>query len=432
MEALQVKLEYLHLHLPVSIVLREFSNFAYRRSPSEDHFPTPPPLSEAEEIEEARITEAESRSELIKEGCPPCHPVHLDVPTLQQLPEEYAGIISHWQSIGCATFIPLKAQLNDWERFRNWQERIRPWMSRNLPVYKQKIFDRRQKHGLEEDLSLHMALQPDPKQQGPLENWIEFQHNHLGRHESMEAEVQEIVEEIDGRRRQVKEMAGLQTKLAQEHRLGLELRENWLSTLNRRLASHAELLRWIEAQRLSMLEGHTASAHDSGEPGDGIQHGQLALSNPPTSTDRKRERRPHPATGSVPTGITKNTPQRRSLRSQQAGASKRKCPRDTAMILNELYAIRSTGPPLSHSDTTKSRPAGMKSTALRPFRPQKIGKATTKVIKTKPSSRSIDKGLSKSKRSRKKKTDQTQKIMHQHPTTRTGRIPKQPNRFRSG
>ena len=376
--------------------------------------------------------EVESRSRLIQEGCPPCHPVGLDVPTLQQLPEEYAGIISHWQSIGGATFCPLKSQLNDWERFRHYQQRIRPWMSRNLAVYKQRIYDRRRKHGLEGDVSSHMAFRQDPKQQGSLENWIEFQHNHLGVHESKEAGIQEIVEEIDGRRKKVREVAGLETKIAHECRLGLEIRENWLETLKRRLESHAELLRWIEEQRLAMVEEHTASAYDSGGPGNGIQHEQLALPNPRTSTDRKQESKSRPATGSVPSGITKNTTQKRSLRPQQAGASNRNPPRDIGMILNELYVNRVTTPSLPDSEPTKPRPAAKKTTALRPFRPQRIAKATTKALKDKASSKSINKGLSKVQRLRKKKPDQTQKIIHQHPATRTGRIPKKPDRFQPG
>ena len=375
--------------------------------------------------------ETGARSRLVEEGCPPCYPVNLDVPTLQQYPEEYAGVISYWKSLGCEDVV-LMAQLNDWERFRRYQQRIRPWMSRNLAAYKQKIFDRRRKHGFEGDVSSHLALQSDPKQQGQMENWIEFQYNHLCKHESMEAGVQEIVEEIDDRRRQVREVAGLQTKIAQEYRLGLEIRENWLETLKRRLGSHAELLRWIEEQRLAMVKEHTTSAHDSERPGDGIQHGQQALPNPRTSTDRKRKRTSRPATGSTPIGITKNTPQKRSLRSQQAGVSKRDRPRDTGMIVRELYAIHATNPLLPDSKATESRPAAEKTTALRSFRPQRIAKATTKAPKDNASSRSINKGLSKGQRLRKKNTDQTQKIMHHPPATRTGRILRQPNRFQPG
>ena len=428
-EALQLKLKYVHHHPAGLTLIRKSSDYATRRSPSEDSFVTPPPLTEAEEIEEARILEAETRLRLIEEGCPPCYPAHLDVPSsLQQLPEQYAPIISHWQSIGGATFNPLKSQLNDWERFRSYQQRIRPWMSRNLPAYKQKIFDRRRKHGLEGDVSLHMAIQPDPKQQGPLENWIEFQYNHLCKHESMEGGVQEIVEEVHDRRSKVRGMAGLQTKIAQEHRLGLEMRENWLETLKRRLGSHAELLRWIEEQRLAMIEEHTASAHDSGESANGTQHGQPALPNPRRSTDRKQGRRPRPATGSLPSGISKITPQRRKLRSQQAGDSKR---RDTGMILCELYSAPVTSPSLTDSNATESRSANTM-TALRPFRPQRIAKATAKVSKESPSLKSISKGLSIGQRSRKTNKNRTQKIMQQRPATRAGRIPKQPDRFQPG
>ena len=413
-------------------MLRVISQYANRRSPSEDHIVTPPPPTEAEQTEHARITETKARSQLIEEGCPPCYPVDLDIPTLQQFPEEYAGVIAHWQSIGFATLNPLKSQLNDWERFRGYQKRIRPWMLRNLPAYKQKILDGRRKHGLEGDVSLQMALQPDPKQQGPLENWIEFQYNHMCKHESMEAGVQEIVEEIDGRRRQVREMAGLQTKIAQEHRLGLEIRENWLGTLKRRLGLHAELLRWIEERRLAMVQDHTASAHGSGESGKGTQHGQQALPNPRTSTDRKRGRRLRPATESVPTGISKNASQRRSLRSQQAGASKRNRPRDTGRILNELYYTCMTKPSLPDSKPTEWGPAKSKTTALRPFRPQRISKATAKAPKDKISSNCIGKGFPTGQESRKKRTDRTRKIMHRPPATRTGRIPKQPDRFQPG
>ena len=320
------------------------------------------------------------------------------------------------------------AQLNDWERFRRYQQQIRPWMSKNLPAYKQKIFDRRRKHGLKGDVSLHMAFQQDPTQQGPLENWIEFQYNHLCKHESMERGVQGIVEEIDGRRRQVTEMARLQTKIAQDHRLGLEIRENWLETLKRRLVAHGELLRWIEEQRLEMVEKHTAGAHDTREPGDGILHEQRALSNPRTSTDRRRGRRSRPATGSVPTGISKIPPQRRKLRSQQAGDSKRG---DTGMILRELYSARVTSPSLTDSKATESRSTNTM-TALRPFRPQRIAKATAKVSKESPSLKSVAKGLSKGQRSDRTKKDRTQKIMQQHPATRAGRIPKQPDRFQPG
>lgn len=77
----------------------------------------------------------------------------------------------------------LCAQLSDWEKFRGYQATCRQRFQQGL-FSEDAIRRRRRKYGVQGDI----LLQPDPKQQNRLQNWVEFQDYHFWVHETIEEE----------------------------------------------------------------------------------------------------------------------------------------------------------------------------------------------------------------------------------------------------
>ncbi|KAF2453501.1 hypothetical protein BDY21DRAFT_367029 [Lineolata rhizophorae] len=115
-----------------------------------------PPLDPEADEEESRSIEDQARKDLEREGCPPCYPTNLEFP-LRDIPEKYQGVISYWKSFPGTDDVVLRAQLSDWERFR---------------------------------------------QQSRLENWVEFQNYHIHIHERLEKEIDDLKRELNVSRKE--------------------------------------------------------------------------------------------------------------------------------------------------------------------------------------------------------------------------------------
>ncbi|MCJ1386249.1 hypothetical protein MMC17_009375 [Xylographa soralifera] len=123
--------------------------------------PTPPPRSKEALFIEAQGYEIKARQDLEAEGCPPCYPPNLEIP-LRDIPEEYQGIISYWQLFSSQDNVELLAQYRDWERFREFQKRVRhDYGTSKTPFseYVDRVRKRRQSHGLGGDVPLRFSLE---------------------------------------------------------------------------------------------------------------------------------------------------------------------------------------------------------------------------------------------------------------------------------
>ena len=200
-----------------------------------------PPLDEEAEREESRSLEAQSRDELVNDGCPPCYPPYLEVP-LQHVPEKFKAITSYWKSFPGTGDVVLRAQLSDWQKFRVFQRRVRQYYQQtSFGAFVNKACKRRGKHNLRGDIRLRF----DVNQQGRVENWMEFQDYHLQLHEALEKEREDLRrsygmskegENIDSR--------GFD-RAAKAYQQRLEYAE-W------KLQQHETLLQWTEQERVAM------------------------------------------------------------------------------------------------------------------------------------------------------------------------------------
>ncbi|KAI0101719.1 hypothetical protein GGR51DRAFT_529083 [Nemania sp. FL0031] len=223
---------------------------------------TPPPDQE-EADEETRQGEAKARRELEQEGCPPCYPATLEVP-LRNPPDEYRGIVEHWESLSGWGGHILWQQRSDWRRFRNYQH----WYRSRLPGEKfsrhmENVRERRRRHGLP-DVDVDLCL--EPKEQTLAQNWLEYQYLHLGFSEKREAKMEELARKIEAER----EQSGSDDATTAIATVGGTIpetideitRTGWPSSAQitasrlrgERLFAkrHKNLLRWIEMQRQAM------------------------------------------------------------------------------------------------------------------------------------------------------------------------------------
>ncbi len=219
-----------------------------------------PPLDEEEELEDSRRREALSRPALEADGCPPCYPTSLDIPDLQNPPEECRAIVAYWLSFPGTSGIPLTAQLIAWRKFRTFQQRTR----RKFTDFEHELRQRRQRHGLDSPDTLTV----DFTQQSRLERWIEYQNYQLARLETMQRERDVLAKDMTLTQPQTAEFVDALTR-----RLGA-------SETN--IKQHMVLLHWIEQQRQAMLN----PGGDVMAPSDG---GNAPVRRAPVRAARKRE-----------------------------------------------------------------------------------------------------------------------------------------------
>lgn len=317
--------------------------------------PTPPPDHELD-LAKSRELEKNARKHLSEDGCPPCYPADLGFP-LQDIPDEYEKVISYWRSIETGRMGELHAQYSDWERFRQYQEKIRRYHlhRQTFHVYLENVRDRLRRHGLEHD----SFLRSDRQQQDGYQNWVEFQNYHLTIYESIEEERKIERGELDDARKQSKDTGPSGIRGMED----IETFEYRLRYAERRLRRHENLLQWIEQQRIAMAAGQAKSVHANGTNDDDqaqIRKAQTRVIRTSSASHRRKGQKAHSALSAVRSGVSKKTPERRTLRLQK---------RDVPPTAEDTSKASST------FQQKKPRPA-RKSTPLRPFRSQRVSKAT--------------------------------------------------------
>jgi hypothetical protein len=148
---------------------------------------TPP--FDSEELRQEQMRRArEAYYTLVAEGGTPSHPVELGFDVLDN-PGEYEDILSYWESVGITARAAFICQLKDWRRFRDYQQKVRRhFIQRNdFPEYQRRVRDRRQRRGLEGDVT----LLEERDQQNKLDQWIEYQDTKIQALENLQKELEE-------------------------------------------------------------------------------------------------------------------------------------------------------------------------------------------------------------------------------------------------
>ena len=293
---------------------------------------TPPPSDEVD-----RTPEDEARENLEYEGCPPCYPPDLEFP-LRNPPQEYRGIILYWDSLSGTQGFVLCAQSLDWEQFRrNQATSRRRFQGRSFSDFEDAIRRRRRNYDVQGDVH----LQPDPKQQNRLQNWVEFQDYHFREHEKIDREIADLRKRLED-----------QPQHASVYQGRLDYAE-------RRQKRHDILLRWNEQQRTAMDARHPPLI-------GGDDHGIVlkAARRPYDPGRRKRQARTRAVIGEA--GMSR-------LKRQHGGRRTQRIAPDAAPVIEHLSPLE-TDIPSSHEGRQKN-PRGAKEAALRQIHPQRVSKA---------------------------------------------------------
>lgn len=234
-----------------------------------DSTETPPPDPPEIQLQVNIEREAQARKTLEEDGCVPCYAVGLDCPPPEDVGTSQ-GVISYFKKYGDGKRV-LESQLRNWEKFRNFQARNRRYfLPRNtFAVFEESVRARRRKYKLKGDAS----LDPDPKEQRPLDNWMEFQDYHLMIREELEQKVKKDKETLISTQREADGMEDPPSKMLNDIRV-YSYRIDRDSNKRKR---QEPLLEWIEQQRLIMVadgDGDERAGKDHGyqcESHDGIQ-----------------------------------------------------------------------------------------------------------------------------------------------------------------
>ncbi|KAK2738632.1 hypothetical protein FQN57_006950 [Myotisia sp. PD_48] len=135
---------------------------------------TPPPDG-PEDLEHDLDREKEAYKTLLAQGGIPSHPIELGFGVLE-CAGGYKDIISYWDQEHKADRLLFTTQLNEWNKFQSFQQKIRQYhLARDsFPIHQQRIHDRRVRHGLHGTPSIHH----DKDQQSKLDTWMEYQDYH--------------------------------------------------------------------------------------------------------------------------------------------------------------------------------------------------------------------------------------------------------------
>ncbi|MCJ1255218.1 hypothetical protein MMC24_003034 [Lignoscripta atroalba] len=383
---------------------------------------TPPPNHEAD-TEDARYEEEQARKALHEDGCPSCYPADLDFP-LQNISGEYERVVSYWKSLPGTGYAVLSAQLSDWRSFRGFQKRVRlHYLSRgNFHTFQDKVRDRRRRHGLEGDASLHS----NPEKHSRLENWIEFQDYHITIHERLE---KAVGDRATLNTAQETLMPGA-SEIGDAEESGISGERSKAS--ESRLIYHEFLLQWIERQRKAMAAEHASSFVDTRDHND-CGDGPKATRGAPTLDRRKRGSKARSILSPVQPGISKRKSQRRSLRPRKRNVS-----REVESTTAGSSAIQRT---ISRMPDRENKLLPRKeNTPLRPQKMSKIAKRGSKCkqsvntdVKSQPTSRHSR--LRQRKSSKPARSSVPRFMQQSTPTvfkTCSGRESKRPEKFCPG
>ena len=214
-----------------------------------------PPVDEDETNEEGRRLEAKARKGLEDDGCPPCYPSELEIPLRnREIPQEFRAIVKYWISELRGDDVVLCAQASDWRGFRKYQLNRCQYRKKHFDEFIDKIRERRRRHGLSDDI----RLLPDPRQQGRLENWIEFEDYHLKKLEQTEAERDQRKQMLEDNRRLSRDM-NISECERERARKNAEILEYRSESDEFSIERHKVLLHWVDQQRQTM---DSTSSHE--------------------------------------------------------------------------------------------------------------------------------------------------------------------------
>ncbi|KAL8942081.1 MAG: hypothetical protein Q9211_001557 [Gyalolechia sp. 1 TL-2023] len=265
--------------------------------------PDPPEVVLQEDIS----LETQSRQTLEEDGCVPCYPVGLEIPLPEQV-GPYQGVVTYFKVHGRFGRCVLSSQLCDWKNFRNFQAKNRRYfVPRNTFVaFQEKVRDRRRRHKLEGDASLH----PDLKQQRRLDDWIEYQDYHLLVREDLERMIKNDEEKLAS----VQEEAGGKSSPGSTALYNLRVFPYRINRDTSKRKRHEGLLQWIEQQRLAMVAeegGDKIATTDHHDRGWDTRSSVRKVSPPENRTKKPKA---VSVLGPVRSRISKTVPQDRNLR----------------------------------------------------------------------------------------------------------------------
>ncbi len=327
----------------------------------------------------------------------------------------------------------LHAQLSNWKCFRNYQKRIRRHrlLRNSFPIYQNEVRDRRRRHGVEGD----GCIRSDPEEQTGLDHWIEFQNYHLAIYESLQKGIQKDAERLRVAKKQSEEPGVSGVRGAED----VKTYEYRLSYGERRLRQHENLLRWIEQQRVTMIMEQTTSVHDieGNDDQDQVKNfGKKATAINFRSSCCKRKRKAESDLDSVQPPLSKQP----CWKPTDSRPSKRDIPPAAETAIADSIAFQRRRLRTSKLKEQKAR-YERRSTAIRPFRPQKVSKVVKNSIKPSVSAHPILRSSSRlHARAKKKSVDRVRvkprrQVQHSAPglvKTRSGRQSKRPDKFCPG
>ena len=369
-------------------------NLPHRGSLPRTPSPTPPPDLESY-IEEDRLIEQQARKYLEDDGCPPCYPTDAGF-SLQDPPAQYKDIISYWEFFSVPDGGPLCAQKNDWRRFRKLQEDNRRHYQSGLKTFadfEDAVLKRQRRHRLEDDISLN----PEPRKQSRLENWIEFRDCHLQIHDRYEKEIQAERDNLTAARCNLKDANASNAHHAAECVEGFQVR---LARAESKLKMHDIMQRWIEQWRKKLAAEESTAGDHTARHNTHIDTIRRTL---PTKR-RKRKPKARSVLSSLHSGVSKRSLGKRTLRRKKADARQGagNVPAKSDFHHNDM--LQMPNPQANKHSRAKQ------SSLHRPFRPQKVMNTTKRDLKTRQTTGTIaySRPLSKSR-----------KIRHRKPTERT-------------
>lgn len=364
-----------------------------------------PPLNEEVEDNDSRSIEAKARKILENEGCPPCYPIHLEIP-LRDPPEEYQAIILYWKSFPGTGEVVLQAQLSDWKRFREFQKRVRRYYRhRDFSKFVDQVRERRRRHGLGGNVCMRFDLE-----QSRLETWFEFQDWHLQHLEGLGKNQDELRKALDNARKEAKGTDAVED--AEAYQQDLEYAE-W------ELERHNILLHWTEQERLAMGTGYPTPVEE--EDREDRDAAPKAVQRASPITGRKKQLEAPTVLGQVRVSKAKR-------RKRNTPRQKRQTPESESAI-EDLDTPESSIPQAPKRRESKPRHAKTQ-TRLRQLCPQRVSKTE----------RFTDANAKSPQRARQRRSpDQTRSSSWQSPQrpqpphviikTRLGRVSQRPERW---
>ena len=215
--------------------------------------------------------EHKAYQDLIQDGGQPSHcPDDAGFGILDE-PGEYADIISYWTNGWPDKICILSDQWWHWQKFREYQDRIRKRYAnpKHFGKFVQYVREYRRDKGLECDIRL---LQ-NRKEQSRLDDWKEFQFREYGKADGFIGDMERAVE--DKKRSESRLQAAIDKgqpadEIEWMKQQGVVIHEARRGTAERELKRHAVFLKWIDEQ-LPIIASECAPSGINSEIGDDRQ-----------------------------------------------------------------------------------------------------------------------------------------------------------------